>query len=114
MKTIFKTLLPILIWSGCVSAQSVDIANYYRVWQGFQKSEMTNAEFLNVLSSFMKATVDLYKSKALNNYIVIIPPAVKPSFVPDELALVALSSKEDYDLIRSTPEGQAYSARHWD
>jgi hypothetical protein len=95
-------------------AENTDRAGYFRVWQGFHKIELSNADFLGSLASFMKATVDIYKERALNNYIVIIPPATKPSFIPDELALVALNSKENYDLIRATPEGKAYSAHHWD
>lgn len=99
---------------GNASAQTIDKAAYFRVWQGFQKTELTSVQFLNELPSFMKDTVDLYQERALNNYIVIIPPAHKPSFIPDELALVALNTKENYEALRSTPEGQKYSARHWD
>ena len=114
MKTIIKVLLLVVIWSQIVKAESIDSAGYFRVWQGYQRTEMNSGDFLNSVAGFMKATVDLYEEKALNNYIVVIPPVTKPSFIPDELALVALNSKENYDAIRATPEGQAYSAHHWD
>ncbi len=114
MKLVKSLILMVMIWSLNVNAQSIDSANYFRVWQGFQRAELSQQDFYNSVAGFMKATVDLYKGRALNNYIVIIPPVVKPSYIPDELALVALNSKESYDQIRATPEGQAYSARHWD
>ncbi|MES2767565.1 MAG: hypothetical protein V4596_00345 [Bdellovibrionota bacterium] len=63
----------------------------------------------------MKDTLDLYGTKkALNNYLVIIPPKEKPSYVPDEFALVGLSSEQTYREIRATPAGENYSAKHWD
>ncbi len=34
--------------------------------------------------------------------------------VPDELALVIYESEEKYRQIRATPEGERYSALHWD
>lgn len=114
MKLVTKLLLIAVIWSHNVKAESIDSANYFRVWQGYQRAELTQTDFFNSVAGFMKATVDLYKGKALNNYIVIIPPSVKPSYIPDELALVALNSKENYDQIRATPEGKAYSAQHWE
>lgn len=114
MKLYKKLILIAVIWSQNVNAQSIDTANYFRVWQGFQRAALTRPQFFESVAEFMKLTVDLYKGRALNNYIVIIPPLTKPSYVPDELALVALSSKDSYDQIRATPEGQAYSAKHWD
>jgi putative intracellular protease/amidase len=90
-------------------------AQYYRVWQGFQKDGLTSEKFMGELPSFMKETVDLYgNAKALNQYFVLIPPKNKPSTIPDELALVALNSEEDYQHVRATPEGTNYSERHWD
>lgn len=97
-----------------MSAQSIDNTKYFRVWQGFRRTDLTPPQFLESIADFMKLTVDLYRGRALNNYIVSIPPAVKPSCIPDELALVALSSKDTYEQIRATPEGQAYSAKHWE
>lgn len=95
-------------------AQSVEEATYFRAWQGFKATQLNEQQFMRDLAPFMRETVDLYEGRALNNYIVIVPPAGKPSFVPDEFALVALSSKEAYQAIRATPEGERYSARHWD
>lgn len=106
--------LLVVLMGASLPAKAIDSASYFRVWQGFSKSNLNSDQFLNEIPSFMKATVDIYQEKALNNYIVVIPPANKPSYIPDELALVALSSKESYEAIRSTPEGRAYADRHWD
>jgi hypothetical protein len=114
MKNIINLMLIVFLWSGLVKAGTIDSAGYFRVWQGFKKTGMSSSGFLSELPEFMKATVDIYKGRALNNYIVIVPPSTKPDFIPDELALVALKSKDAYDSIRATPEGQAYSAHHWD
>lgn len=109
-----KALLTLLLLSSAQSSAS-PTANYFRVWQGFKKAELTNQQLLNELPQFMKDTIDLYeKEKVLNSYIVVMPPKNKPSYIPDELALVGLSSEEEYRKIRQTPEGQSYSERHWD
>ncbi len=91
----------------------LDKANYFRVWQGFKHPDLTSEQFVATFPPFMKETVTIYGGRALINYIVVIPPADKPAYVPDEFALVALTSKQDYELIRATPEGQNYLARHW-
>jgi quinol monooxygenase YgiN len=114
MKNVILTTLAVVFFNACASAQNLEQAHYFRIWQGYQKPEMSSQQLLAELPTFMKDTVDIYREKALNNYIVIIPPLAKPAYVPDELALVALNSKENYDLIRTTPEGQKYAARHWD
>jgi len=91
------------------------LAEYFRVWQGFQNAQMTSDQFLGELPSFMRDTVELYgKAQALNQYLVVIPPKNKPDFIPDELALVALTSESAYQTVRATPEGKRYSERHWD
>ena len=118
MKTKFKNVSTLLIiamavWANFALAEDEYTATYFRVWQGFKHPELTSEEFLTSFPPFMEETVDLYQEEALVNYIVIIPPAEKPDYIPDELALVALTSKEDYDRIRATPEGKDYSARHW-
>lgn len=109
-----KLIFSIALALCSVTAWATPTAGYFRVWQGFQKPELSQQEFITGLPVLMKATVDLYAERALNNYIVVMPPKVRPAYVPDELALVALSSEEDYQQIRSTPEGQQYSELHWD
>jgi putative intracellular protease/amidase len=90
-------------------------AGYFRVWEGFRRADLSEQKFLGELPSFMADTVKLYGDRGvLSNYIVVMPPKEKPAFIPDELALVALTGEADYRKIRETPEGQAYSARHWD
>lgn len=114
MRFFLQGFLLMTLIGTALSVQAVETAGYFRIWQGFSKPTLTSEQFLNELPSFMRETVELYRERALNNYIVVIPPANKPAFIPDELALVALNSKENYDAIRSTPAGQAYSNRHWD
>ena len=109
MRSILSLLTAVLL-SACVHARE---GSYYRAWQGFSKT--TSQEMLQVLPSFMTQTIDLYaKNQALSNYLVIVPPANSPAFIPHELALVALTEEADYRRIRQTEEGQAYSAAHWD
>lgn len=98
-----------------VSALSAPQAHYYRVWQGFMKSDlsMTYDSFLSQLPGFMNKTLDLYQDH-LNNYLVAVSPQHKPDFIPDEFALVALESEDSYKTIRATPEGKAYGDSHWE
>lgn len=104
------TLMAAVLLNACVHARE---GSYYRAWQGFSKT--TPQEMVRVLPAFMTATVDLYaKNQALSNYIVIVPPATAPAYIPHELALVALTAESDYRRIRATEEGAAYSAAHWD
>lgn len=109
-----KKLMIAVLMMVSIAAKAESQAQYFRVWQGFQRVDLSCEEFLGQLPAFMKETVDLYKETALNNYIVVMPPQNRPSYIPDELALVALSSKEEYQRIRATPEGQRYTERHWD
>jgi len=113
-KTKLFTLTLASVLAGALPASAAYEANYFRAWQGFKKSSLSDETFMRELPDFMKKTVDLYQNRALNNYIVAIPPLEKPAYIPDEIALVALSSEEDYQSIRNTPEGKKYSARHWD
>lgn len=106
--------IALMVGLSSTEVGAVESAGYFRVWQGFRKADLTEAQFQHALPQFMKDTVDLYGDRALNQYLVVLPPKERPAFIPDELALVALSSQEDYQAIRATPEGQAYSARHWD
>lgn len=93
---------------------AANTADYFRVWQGFMRADLTREQFLSNFPPFMKETVDLYQGQALVNYIVVLPPSDRPNYIPDEFALVALTSKQNYERIRATPEGQKYLAHHWD
>lgn len=106
----FLVLVIAILTNACVHARE---GSYYRAWQGFSKT--TSQEMMPALPSFMTQTIDLYsKNQALSNYLVILPPANSPAYIPHELALVALTEEADYRRIRQTEEGQAYSAAHWD
>lgn len=112
MKALFIKLLLLGFISQMTWAQGA--ARYYRVWQGFQRPDISGTQFLDELSVFMKDTAQIYEGRALNNYIVVIPPKDSPAFLPHEFALVALTSEAAYRQIRGTPEGKRYSNRHWD
>ncbi len=107
--SLISMLILAFLASACASP-----ASYYRVWQGFKKDQLSTSEFMNELPQFMHDTVELYRERALNQYLVAIPPKDKPHFIPDEFALVALYNEAIYKEIRQTPEGQKYSDRHWD
>lgn len=89
-------------------------AEYFRVWEGHKRAELSDAVFKQMLGGFMDDTRALYEGRGLSEYIVLIPPKNKPASMPDEFALVALESEAQYRSIRQTPAGQAYSQRHWD
>lgn len=108
-----KLVLTLSLFLGVSSsAQTVD---YFRLWQGFKAPSLNDELFLKELPSFMNETVDLYgrQNQILNSYLVVIPPQDKPSFVPDEFALVVLDSEDKYKAIRQTESGKKYSDRHW-
>lgn len=111
MKNLKWTILaPLMIAASIASAAPT--AGYYRVWQGFKRSSVTTEKFNDNLPAFMNWTVSLY-GETLNQYIVGMPPVEKPSFIPDEFALIALSDEASYKKIRATTEGQAYGEAHW-
>jgi hypothetical protein len=113
MKSLSKMGLMTVLASTLAHAEVP--AGYFRVWEGFQRADLSKGEFQAAIPSFMQDTVELYGGeRALSNYIVVLPPKKKPSFIPDELALVALTSEADYRRIRETAKGKAYGARHWD
>lgn len=89
-------------------------ASYYRFWRGFKKPTLTDSSFLGAIPNFMNQTLDLYKGKGLSNYIVGMPPTMKSTYIPDEIALVAFDSEDSYRTLRSTPEGKEYAEAHWD
>lgn len=113
MKTFFKAIISwIFIFTSLANAKPA--ATYYRAWQGFSKPGMSRVEFTEKLTPFMQKTFDVYRNGELNRYIVVVPPANKPSFIPDELALVALTSETAYKATRSTADGKAYADAHWE
>jgi hypothetical protein len=104
---IFSILTIISHWALAASE-----ASYYRVWQGFIKQGLSNNNFQTQLPAFMKIGPALY-GDALNGYFVAMPPYIKPHFLPDEFALLALKDEATYRTIRATPEGIAYGDAHW-
>ncbi|MDZ4662225.1 MAG: hypothetical protein SGJ18_11470 [Pseudomonadota bacterium] len=117
MKNLKKITLALTLALAVGLSQSThakDSAQYFRVWQGFKKVELSYPQFISELPLFMRDTVDIYRDRVLNNYLVIVPPENKPDFIPDELALVALTSKQGYQEIRASDEGLRYAERHWD
>ncbi len=116
MKFQWALILNLMMGLQSTFAQQVhaNTAQYFRVWQGFTRSDLSHDTFMEKLPSFMEATVVLYKGKGLNNYFVIVPPKEKSKFIPDELALVAFESEQAYKTVRETPAGQAYSNSHWE
>ncbi len=88
-------------------------AKFNRVWVGFKKKEITAAHFLNGLNAtFFRDTINVGKGRGLESYQPYITNM--SNGLPDELALVVYESEEKYRAIRSTPEGERYSAAHWD
>lgn len=115
IEMILSVLLFVLTNISQAQEATLNQAHYYRFWQGFRKANLSQDQFKSELPSFIKDTVDLYDGKGLNNYLVFLPANPnKPSFIADELALVAFDSEDSYLNVRKTPQGQLYSDRHWD
>jgi len=110
-----KTFAATLILAFTLPSLALE-ARYFRAWQGFKKTTLTAPQFVDSIPAFMQETVNLYDVThgILSNYLVVMPPLHKPAYVPDELALVALASRETYQQVRATEAGAVYSARHWD
>lgn len=106
MKTILLTLII------AVTTSSAN-ASFNRFWVGHIKKDITAAQFLNGLNStFFRDTINLGKGKGLLSYQPYI--TAMSANLPDEIALVVYESEEKYRAIRNTPEGERYSAAHWD
>lgn len=105
MRFILLSMLTIL----ATPLHADELGGYFRAWQGFEGE----GNLMENLPKFMQMTVDTYDGKGLNNYMVAIPPADHHEVIPDEFALVMLTSKADYDAVRSTPEGRAYGEAHF-
>jgi hypothetical protein len=111
MKNLIIAFTAVLLMNSSAEAKE-----YFRLWQGFRAPPLKEEQFFNKLPSFMNETVALYgrQNQILNSYLVVIPPKEKPNFVPDEFALVVLSSEEKYREIRQTEAGKKHSERPWD
>lgn len=107
MKSVFFLLFFI------ITTTSNSYASFNRLWVGFKKKEVTTASFLNGLNkTFFKDTIEVGKGRGLISYQPYVTNM--NSDIPDELALVIYESEEKYRQIRATPEGEKYSALHWD
>jgi hypothetical protein len=63
-------------------------------------------------AAYGRINFNVGKGRGLKSYQPYVTQMKKN--VPDELALVIYESEERYREIRSTPEGERYSALHWD
>ncbi len=105
MKTI---IISALLALNSITAE----ASFNRLWVGMKKKDVTAAQFLNGLNqTFFRDTIVVGKGRGLLSYQPYITRM--EAHVPDELALVVYESEEKYRTIRSTPEGERYSAAHW-
>lgn len=104
-----KTIITILLFALATNTY----ASFNRFWVGQKKKDVSTPVFLNGLNKiFFKNTINVAQGRGLLSYQPYI--AQMKSNVPDELALVVYESEEKYKAIRSTPEGENYSALHWD
>ncbi|MGE0616962.1 MAG: hypothetical protein AB7P04_15125 [Bacteriovoracia bacterium] len=110
----FKSMWVVTLGFIVTTAAQAEPATFFRVWQGFKKPELTQPQFREAVGPFMQSTLDTYLGKGLNNYFVAMPPLNKPAFVPDEFALVGMTTEAAYREVRATPAGQAYGEKHWE
>lgn len=121
MKQLTLTLASLFIFISCGSAeqtsepqQSLSGVPYYRFWQGWKRSDLSDSQFFSRLASFMPKTPQTHAKNGLVGYTVGIPPRNSAQWIPDEIALVTYQSQEIYERAKRTPEGQVYANAHWD
>lgn len=116
MKQIVLSISMIFFLSiNCVNAKSIlASAQHIRLWRGYKLSNLSFKTFHNKLSSnFLPETARVPGKFGLKTYIVAIPPENNNSNIPDEIAFLVYSSKNDYKRMYSTEEGRNYGASHW-
>ncbi|MBT3585627.1 MAG: hypothetical protein HN509_12045 [Halobacteriovoraceae bacterium] len=95
--------------------QSASAAPYYRFWRGFKKKDISTQKFHQGLNSiFIPRTIDQGKKKGLLAYLPVLSPKTKSASIPEEVALVVYSNRDDYQTLRKSPAGQVYGKLHWD
>jgi hypothetical protein len=86
-----------------------------RFWRGFSQDRSGYPQFINVINKkLIPQTIVVNAGRGLIGYLPFVLPRTKPDFLPDEIALVAYSSAEDYQAVRSTPAGEQYGALHFE
>ncbi len=101
-----------IIVIALIISTTTSYASYGRLWVGHKKKDISAATFLNGLNQiFFRDTIEVGKGRGLTSYQPYITKM--DNDVPDELALVIYESEAKYRQIRSTPEGERYSALHW-
>jgi hypothetical protein len=86
---------------------------YHRFWRGTKLTELSVQDFQNGLNeTFIPQTVQTSGTKGLIAYQPVLTEG-SSVILPDEIALVSYRDETAYDSIRSTQEGQDYSALHW-
>jgi hypothetical protein len=104
--------MAVSVWASIADAG--EGTPYYRFWRGWKRPELTADGFYGDISRiFVPATVKNGAGKGLVAYLPVFPAREKPAVLPDEIALVAYRDAESYQRIGATPEGQAYTASHW-
>lgn len=84
-----------------------------RVWRGFKAKELSRIQFCKKLGEvFIPVTVHLQVPMGLTAYLPAVLPEEKPEFLPDEVALVFYSSREEYKKTFATTAGRAYGLLH--
>ena len=105
-----------LILAGLSAQLSVHSAwadPYHRFWRGTKLAELSDDDFVNGLNqTFIPETIQTGATKGLFAYQPVLVQG-NAHLLPDEVALVSYRDEASYDAIRSTQEGQDYSALHW-
>jgi hypothetical protein len=92
---------------------TAEAATFNRLWIGTKKKNVVMTKFMNDLNQiFFSKTIDVGVRKGLLAYQPYVTKMT--NHLPDEVALVTYESEEKYKTIRSTPDGEAYSALHWE
>lgn len=107
----FLALICLLLSFHSYAAEKVP---FLRFWRGFVNVDADVSRLKERLNrELLPETIRVGAGKGLTAYLPALLPKNRPEYLPVEVALVAYSSKEDYEAIRSTPEGKAYGDLHF-
>lgn len=86
-----------------------------RFWRGFKQDGLTRNEIeKNINETFISKITEVGGGRGLLAYRPSFYTDNKPTFIPDEIALIAYADAETYTAIRSTKEGSLYGPLHFE
>ena len=111
-----KLILLLVTWNLSTLAHSavIDSSNHIRFWRGYKQDTVGHQQFIdNITSVLMPMTVEVGAGKGLIGYLPSVLPENKPSFLPDEIAIISYETLEKYKTLTQTEEWKIYGPLHY-